>query len=85
MLGALAAKAPSSIKVLQTIARANRPMSRNDIARELRLKPVTVSHYLTVIENHINGSVGRILSSERIGRHKVWHLNENLKEAFLVE
>lgn len=80
IITALQKKAPSSAKVLLAIAKANKPVSRDEIAKELNLKPTTVSHYMTLIENHINGSVGRIIFSERIGRHKFWYIDERIKE-----
>jgi len=80
LLDNLKRKDPSSVKILQTISKKNKPMNRDEIAKELGLKPSTVSHYLTLVEQQVNGSLVKILSSHRIGRQKIWIIDEKVRE-----
>jgi len=73
---------PSSIHVLKTLISAGKQLSRDDIAKTLQIKPATVSHYLTLINKKMSETSVEILKSKRIGRKKVWVINEKLKDVW---
>nr|QNO47442.1 hypothetical protein IILFPGFB_00014 [Methanosarcinales archaeon ANME-2c ERB4] len=54
-------------------------VSRNELAEELRIKPSTVSYYLSLIER-VLGDMGcrEVLRTKRIERTKYWLVDENM-------
>lgn len=80
LIDKLRKEVPSSISILRTLIHNNKPLSRNEIAKELNLKPATVSHYLTVINQKLSNESGQILLAKRIGRVKLWTIDERLRE-----
>jgi hypothetical protein len=71
---------PASIAILKTLIDNNKALSRDEIAKELNLKPATVSHYLTLINQKLSKGSTRILWARRIGRVKLWRIDERLRE-----
>ena len=69
---------PSSINVLRVLLQKSKPMTRDEVARELDLKPATVSHYLTLINQHLQNAGVEVLSYKRMGRLKFWRINERV-------
>lgn len=71
---------PSSIPVLRILLDHGKPLSRDEIAKELNIKPATVSHYLTLINKKLSSESERILYSRRVGRVKLWTVDRRLRE-----
>ncbi len=67
----------ASSKVLFMRSDKGKYVSRNELAEELRIKPSTVSYYLSLIER-VLGDVGcrEVLRTKRIGRTKYWLVDE---------
>jgi HD superfamily phosphohydrolase/DNA-binding transcriptional ArsR family regulator len=73
-------KNKSSVAILRVLVITGRPMSRDEIAAELRLKPSTVSHYLSSIETALSKVSENLLLGTRQGRIKQWRVDRRLKE-----
>jgi uncharacterized protein len=73
-------KQQSIIDILKLLRDKNKPVSRDEIAKELELKPSTVSHYLKMTENKIGSKKESLLLSTREGRLKFWWIDKRLKE-----
>ena len=67
----------ASSKVLFMLSDKGKYVSRNELADELRIKPSTVSYYLSLIEK-VLGDMGceEILHTKRVGRTKYWLVDE---------
>ncbi len=67
----------ASSKVLFMRSDTGKYVSRNELADELRIKPSTVSYYLSLIER-VLGAMGcmEVLRTKRIGRTKYWLVDE---------
>jgi len=67
----------ASSKVLFMLSDKGKYVSRNELADELRIKPSTVSYYLSLIEKVLGDmGCGEILHTKRVGRTKYWLVDE---------
>ena len=67
----------ASSKVLFMLSDKRKYVSRNELADELRIKPSTVSYYLSLIEKVLGGKgCGEIIHTKRVGRTKYWLVDE---------
>jgi len=80
LLEKLRAEEPSSMIALKVLLDKDKPLSRYDIAKELNIKPPTVSHYLTLINRKLSNDFGKLLTMKRVGRVKLWTIDRRLKE-----
>jgi hypothetical protein len=80
LIDELRKQVPSSIAVLRVFLDNDKPMSRDEIAKELKLKPSTVSHYLTLINEKLSGGREPLLLATRSGRLKLWRIDKRLRE-----
>ncbi len=67
----------ASSKVLFMRSDQGKYVSRNDLAEELRIKPSTVSYYLSLIGRVLGDMGGKeVLRTKKIGRTKYWLVDE---------
>ena len=67
----------ASSKVLFMLSDKGKYVSRNELADELRIKPSTVSYYLSLIEKVLSDTgCGEVLHTKRVGRTKYWLVDE---------
>jgi hypothetical protein len=80
LISQLLKKVPASKAIFKILVDNNKPLSRDEIAKELNLKPATVSHYLTLINEELSKGARQIFWTKRIGRIKLWGIDERLRE-----
>jgi hypothetical protein len=73
----------SSYNVLNLLLKQARPYTREDIARELRLRPSSVSHYLAVLSEALSKNNEQVLICQRDGRKKSWRVNEEFRSGLI--
>jgi len=82
LINELRNEVPSALAVLRILIRRDKPLSRDEIAKELNLEPATVSHYLTLIDQKLSKASRQVLSATRIGRLKLWSIEKRIREVF---
>jgi len=73
----------SSYRVLNLLLKQRRPLNREEIAKELKLKPSSVSHYLSVLSESLSEFNREVLVCQRDGRIKSWTVNDEFREGLM--
>lgn len=66
-----------SIEPLKVLIKEANPISRKEIAEKLRLKPTTISYYLTAIKKIQEKEGIDILNYKTVNREKFWEINKD--------
>jgi hypothetical protein len=73
-----------SYRVFNVLLKQGRPLTREEIATQLNLRPSSVSHYLAVLSETL-GHLGReVLVCQRDGRIKSWRVNDEFRKGLLI-
>jgi len=73
----------SAYEVLALLLKQTKPLNREEIAEELKLKPSTVSHYLAILSMTLSEFGCDVLSCQRDGRIKSWRVNDEFREGLM--
>jgi len=73
----------SSYRVLNVLLKQRRPLNREEIAKELKLKPSSVSHYLAILSRALSEFSRDVLICQRDGRIKSWRVNDEFRDGLM--